>query len=216
LLLVAIIISIAAAFALRYGGYISSDSIADYIKSNRDYGTYVLLLMYLISPGLMLPTFYLTLLAGMLWGPFYGVMIDITGTTCGSLIAFSISRYVAGDYVKSKIKNDRFKQYLETGKNKGWRLNALLRLNPVFPSALIGYFFGLTNIGMGAFAVSTFLFLIPASAAFISLGSAFTDIFAGNGGKSIIIKITLIVAWVAVWVVLRKLSTRLDAKKEIM
>jgi uncharacterized membrane protein YdjX (TVP38/TMEM64 family) len=86
-----------------------------------------------------------------------------------------------------------------------------MRLNPIFPSALIGYFFGLTSIGLAEFTVSTFVFLIPASAAFITLGSFFTDIFANTGAKGIVFKIVLIAAWVVVWLTLRKLSMKVKA-----
>jgi uncharacterized membrane protein YdjX (TVP38/TMEM64 family) len=208
-----IIASIAVAFFLRSGGYVSSEAIVGYVNDNRESGTYILLLLYLVSPGLMLPTFYLTLLAGMLWGPFWGVIIDVSGTTCGSLVAFAISRYVAGDFVKSKITNERFKSYLENEDNSSWKLNAMLRLNPIFPSALIGYFFGLTSIKLIEFAASTFVFLIPASAAFISLGSCFTDIFTNTDAKSIMFKVALVAVWVIFWLILRKLSAKVKVDK---
>jgi len=207
-LIIIIMVCIVTLFFLRSNGYISTENIVHAIKSNASMAPYIMLFLYLVSPGIFLPTFYLALLAGMLWGPFWGVVVDVSGATVGSTIAFLISRYTAGDFIKAKVKNEKFNLYLKKEVNKGWRLNAFLRLNPIFPSSLIGYFFGVTSIGLAEFSISTFVFLIPASIVFVSLGSSFTEYFINNSVEGVLIKISMFAVSIAFWLFLRNLSMK--------
>ncbi len=194
---------------LRSQNYLSSDLIIQYTKEHRNLAPYILLFLYLASPGLLLPTFYLTLLAGMLWGPFWGVIADVSGATTGSTIALLISRYIAGDFVRYRIRNKKFRTYLQEKGDKGWKLNAFLRMNPIFPSAMIGYFFGLTSIGLAEFIISTLIFLLPPSIVIVSFGSSFLEIFSNNNDRGIMIKVLIFVISLSGWLILRKFSRKI-------
>jgi uncharacterized membrane protein YdjX (TVP38/TMEM64 family) len=207
ILLFAMVSGIAAVFLLRYFGFISFETIATFIKSKRAAAPYLMLLLYAVSPALILPTFYLTLLAGMLWGPIWGVIFDICGATTGSVIAFSISRYLASDFIRNKITNKTFNRLLDSNAASGWKLNAFLRLNPIFPSALIGYFFGLTSIGRMEFIISTSFFLLPPCIAVVSLGSSLTE-FLNNNLHGLSVKITILIVSLLLWFLLAGISKK--------
>jgi uncharacterized membrane protein YdjX (TVP38/TMEM64 family) len=207
ILLLAVVSGIAAVFLLRYFGFLSLETIATFIRSKREAAPYIMLLLYAVSPALILPTFYLTLLAGMLWGPVWGVVFDICGATTGSVIAFSISRYLASDLIRRKITNKTFNRLLERNVASGWKLNAFLRLNPIFPSALIGYFFGLTSIGRVEFIVSTSVFLLPPCIAVVSLGSSVTEILSNNL-RGVTIKIIILIVSLLLWFLLAGISKK--------
>jgi len=211
LLLLAVVSGIVTVFVLRYFGFVSFETIASFIKSKQAAAPYIMLLLYAVSPALILPTFYLTLLAGMLWGPFWGVVFDICGATTGSLIAFLISRRLAGDFIRRKITNRTFNRLLDNRVAGGWKLNAFLRLNPVFPSALIGYFFGLTNIPLAEFILSTGLFLLPPCIVVVSLGSSVTE-YLNNDTRGIAIKCAILLVSLALWFLLAGITKRMQKK----
>jgi uncharacterized membrane protein YdjX (TVP38/TMEM64 family) len=207
ILLLTIGSGIVVLFLLRYFGFISFETISTVIISKRAAAPYIMLLLYAVSPALILPTFYLTLLAGMLWGPIWGVVFDICGATTGSVIAFLISRHLASDFIKSKITNKTFYRLLEKNVAGGWKLNAFLRLNPIFPSALIGYFFGLTSIGHMEFIISTSVFLLPLCIAVVSLGSSFTE-FLNNNLQGVTVKIAILIVSLLLWFMLAGISKK--------
>ena len=44
---------------------------------------------------------------------------------------------------------------------RGWKIVALLRLNPLVPFNLQNYFFGVTDIGFWPYAAATFFGIMP-------------------------------------------------------
>lgn len=205
-----ILFCMAALFILRAKGYISQEDIINLIRSKKNIAPCVMAVLYMISPALILPTFYLTVLAGVLWGPFWGVIFDVSGSTTGSTIAFIISRYIGGDYISMRIKNNRFYQLLNYGGNSGWKLNAFLRLNPIFPSALIGYFFGLTSIKLKEFFLSTLIFLLPSCITIVYFSNLFAKSILLGQVKGFWVQFTVLTISLVVLLVIKKyLSVRI-------
>jgi len=201
---------------LRYFGYISIEGASKFISDNRRTGIYVLVALYLLSPVLLLPTFYLTLIAGVLFGPFWGVLIDVTGATLGSTIAFLTSRYVASGFVRKKFKNEKIKRILEDKTIMGWQLNAFFRFNPVFPSAFIGYFFGLTSIGVVEFSLSTAIFLTIPSVIVVSFGSTITDFVTKTQYDGLLIKLVIMIISLLIWFWLIKSSKMIKSLNDLL
>jgi uncharacterized membrane protein YdjX (TVP38/TMEM64 family) len=55
--------------------------------------------------------------------------------------------------------------------DEGWKVVALLRLNPLVPFNLRNYFFGATDIGLVPYMITTFFGIMPGSAMYIYLGT---------------------------------------------
>jgi uncharacterized membrane protein YdjX (TVP38/TMEM64 family) len=135
----------------------------------------------------------------MLWGPIWGLIIDILGSTAGSTITFLVARYGAREFIREKLLDKRLGKLFEQGGNVGWKLNAFLRLNPIFPSAAIAYFFGLSTIGISEFILSTALFLVLPCAVFVSIGSSAGDILLQNNFQSIFISSSFLLVSLVTW-----------------
>ena len=55
---------------------------------------------------------------------------------------------------------------------EGWRIIALMRLGAPVPSAVQNYLFGLTNIGIVTYSITTFIFSAPQVLLYSFLGAA--------------------------------------------
>ena len=119
------------------------------------------LLLYCLATILLLPTMVLTLAGGALFGPVIGTLLNLLGATTGAICAFTISRYVALNWFTAKTDSKLNKLILGVEK-KGWQFVALLRLIPIIPFNFVNYGLGITNIKFSHYALTTFVFLMPA------------------------------------------------------
>ena len=59
---------------------------------------------------IFLPCSSLTFLSGVIWGPFYGLIISLIATTISGIITFILGRYLQIDYLIKNFKNHPFKK----------------------------------------------------------------------------------------------------------
>lgn len=174
-------ILILAAFFLRRAGYFSPETILAFLEKHGILAPIFFILIYSILPSLFLPTLPLNIGSGFLWGPFWGVVFSIVGSTLGASLPFLIARYLAGDSVTKRVDSYTWKWLLSQVDKNGWKVVAFTRINPVFPSTLLSYLFGLTSISFVEYLWSTFVFMLPPCIAFVAFGSAIRDfVLVGN------------------------------------
>ncbi|MCD6527240.1 MAG: TVP38/TMEM64 family protein, partial [Desulfuromonas sp.] len=121
---------------------------------------------------MFIPGLPLTILGGILFGPVWGVVYTISGATCGACVAFLVARYLGRDWIRTKLTAPRWQKLDENVANNGWKVVAFTRLIPLFPFNLLNYAFGLTNIRFSHYAITSFICILPATIAFISLSSS--------------------------------------------
>jgi uncharacterized membrane protein YdjX (TVP38/TMEM64 family)/Fe-S oxidoreductase len=176
---------------LRNKGYISTEGILNFIKQYKVLAPLLFILIYAIGPSLFIPSLPLTLGAGFLWGPFWGVIFSITGATTGASVAFLISRYLIGDTIKKRFGYDRSKWLKEKVEKHGWKAVAFARLLPVLPFPVLNYMFGVTPISFLHYLWATFVFMLPACIAYVAFGSSMGELILKGNVKGLIIGIII-------------------------
>ena len=126
---------------------------------------------YVISVLLILPASWLSLLAGFLYGPYFGSIVVFLSAFIGASISF----FLAKEYFVKKIMTiiSRFPKIklLEKIINKGGlKLIILTRLSPLFPFSILNYFYGLNKVSYKDFSIG-WLFIIPGTYLYCALGS---------------------------------------------
>ena len=132
--------------------------------------------LYLVSTVFFLPGTPVTVLAGFVFGPLWGVFYASIASIISVSAAFLIARYVARDLVESWVKNNaQFRKIDEQVEAQGWRIVMLTRLVPIFPFNLQNYAYGLTNIRFATYVLVSAIFMLPGTAVFVQLGGAFVS-----------------------------------------
>lgn len=191
-LAISLIVAIILLSYLRKIGYISPESILDFIKEHKVFAPLLFILIYAIGPSVFLPSLPLTIGAGFLWGPFWGVIFSITGATIGAFIPFLTSRYLLGDMIKQRFGYSRWLWLKERVERHGWKAVALARLLPVLPFPVLNYLFGITPIPALHYLWSTFLFMLPACIAYVAFGSSMEELIFRGSIKGLILAIILV------------------------
>jgi uncharacterized membrane protein YdjX (TVP38/TMEM64 family)/Fe-S oxidoreductase len=191
-LLAFLVAAIVAVRATGGAGYLDQETLRQLIAGHGFLAPLIYMLIYSLAPALLLPGLPITIAGGILFGPLWGVVYTIIGSTAGACIAFLISRYVARGWVEEKLRSPRWRRLDEGVERNGWKVVAFTRLIPLFPFNLLNYAFGMTRIGFLPYAVTTFICMLPACIAFIVFSSSLLDLVRGKISPSLIIGIVLI------------------------
>jgi uncharacterized membrane protein YdjX (TVP38/TMEM64 family)/Fe-S oxidoreductase len=199
---------------LRKKGYISTEGILNFIKQYKVAAPLLFILIYAIGPSLFIPSLPLTLGAGFLWGPFWGVIFAITGATTGSSVAFLISRYLMADTIKKRFGYEKWTWLKEKVEKHGWKAVAFARLLPVLPFPILNFMFGVTPIPFFHYLWATFVFMLPACIAYVAFGSSMGELLLKGNIKGLIIGILIASVAMLLPFVLKPLLKKVNPPKK--
>lgn len=108
-----------------------------------------------------IPPFALYIVAGVIFGGFFGGILVLIGNICGSIIDFEIARIFGKNYIEKKLNKKKKIQFDEFIKKYGAWSIFLLRINPLTSSDLFSYLAGLSKMKLKTFILATSCGLIP-------------------------------------------------------
>ncbi len=126
---------------------------------------------------LALPGVTFAILAGVIFGPWWGTLLCLIATTLGAIIAFIVGRFFLQDSIKPMVaKNALLKKILfdEAGRSDIVLL-AITRLVPLFPYNIQNFAYGITDISLAHYSLYTFIFMIPGVALYTIGTAGFTS-----------------------------------------
>jgi uncharacterized membrane protein YdjX (TVP38/TMEM64 family) len=104
-------------------------------------------LLYACCNVLLLPGGVLSVGAGFFFGLWWGFAIALLGNVGGAAISFFISRSLGRRWLRPKLSSNRTFVALEPAIDReGWKIILLSQLHPLFPTSLLNYLYGLTQI----------------------------------------------------------------------
>jgi uncharacterized membrane protein YdjX (TVP38/TMEM64 family) len=209
LLLTLLCCGIAAAFYWR--DLLSIEALISWVGQLGWVAPLVFITCYAIAAVFFLPGWIFTLAGGVLFGPLFGTLYNLTGATIGATLAFITARYIAHDWVAQRT-GKRLRQLVEGVEKEGWRFVAFVRLVPIFPFNLLNYALGLTGIRLSHYIIASFIFMAPGGAAYTYLGYAGREL--AGGGEDVIRKALLAIAVVATVAFVSRIILRLRRKRE--
>jgi len=192
-ILAVIVCAIVAVRATGATRYLEQEALRNLIQGYGMLAPLLYMLVYTLAPALFLPGLPITIVGGLLFGPFWGVVYTITSSTMGACLAFLVSRYLARDWIERKLRSPRWKRLDEEVERHGWKVVAFTRLIPLFPFNLLNYAFGLTKVKFVHYALTTFVCMLPACIAFIVFSSSLLDVIRGRISLSFVVGLALVV-----------------------
>ncbi|HEY5599320.1 MAG TPA: DUF3047 domain-containing protein [Candidatus Manganitrophaceae bacterium] len=183
--------------------YLDQARIRESIEGFGSAGPLVYILIFAVAPALFLPGLPFTIAGGLAFGPVWGTVYASVGSTLGAGVAFLVARYFARDAIR-ELLGERWK-WVDAGvSKKGWVYVALTRLVPIFPFNLLNYAFGLTGISFGVYLAVSWLFMLPATAAFVVFSSSLLGLLKGDISPAFLIGLFLLLIVALIPFVYRK------------
>jgi uncharacterized membrane protein YdjX (TVP38/TMEM64 family) len=175
--------------------------IRDYLRGYGVFGPIasVLLMMaqVVFAP---IPASVVQLANGVVYGKFWGGVLNLVGQMAGAMLAFTIARALGKgtvEKVAGKAHQDGFESWLQRW---GGKALFVIRAIPGMPSDFMSYVAGLTRMPVRTYVVATFLGYIPQSFAYAWLGDDAMDyfwwiVFGGFGVSGLIGLISWGIQW---------------------
>jgi len=131
---------------------------------------------YVVGVVAFVPGLPMTILSGLVFGPLWGTLYASIGSTLGACFAFLMARYAARDLVEGWLAASSPLARLDRAAVRhGFRLVMITRLVPVFPFNLQNYAYGITGVGFPAYALASWLGMLPATVAFTLAAGALSE-----------------------------------------
>ena len=174
--LVLVVVSIVAGllFDALFGRIIPlrPENIRDWLDGLGPWGPLVfivfLVVAVVISP---VPSVPLDIAAGLTFGLFWGTVYVLIGAELGALIAFLIARRLGRPRLARRLPATAMASIDSLTARRGVRALILMRLLPVFNFDWVSYAAGLTSLSVRAFALATFVGMIPPVVAIVAVGA---------------------------------------------
>lgn len=104
-------------------------------------------LLYACCNVLLLPGGFLSVGGGFFFGLWWGFFIILVGNVAGAAISFFISRWIGNRWLRPRLMRNATLEALEPAvRREGWKIILLSQLHPLFPTSLLNYLYGLTQI----------------------------------------------------------------------
>jgi uncharacterized membrane protein YdjX (TVP38/TMEM64 family) len=146
-------------------------SFAEWARAFGVIGSLIYGVVFGIISVLMVPCLPLTIVAGVTFGLFNGLLAVMLGLAFGAAAGFLFARYAARGALARKIAaNPRFNAIDGAIANDGWKIIGLLRMCPV-PFGVTNYLYGLTGVGFWSYMGATLAGMLPGSIAFVYFGA---------------------------------------------
>lgn len=148
-------------------------SVFDSLRGLGPWAPVVVALLYIPACAALLPNSFLSPAAGFLFGPITGTITAIVGLTLGCSSNFLLARGLGRSWFDRNVpENPKFRAVELACRREGFKIVFLTRLTPAFPSNVMSYFFGVTSVSLGRYALGTALGMLPRTLVCTSLGTA--------------------------------------------
>lgn len=174
-------IAAAAAFALILAGTAGAlwlswsikPSIADIeatIQSWGPWGVGASIGLMVLHSFVPFPAELLAISNGMVYGPYWGVVITWVGAMLGAFLAFGLARALGRPFVEMVVSKKNWHKVDDFAARQGWGVVFLSRFVPVISFNLINYAAGMTRISWWTFAWTTGVGILPMTTLMVVMG----------------------------------------------
>ena len=137
--------------------------------------------LYVLVAALSIPgAAVLTLLAGGLFGFWWGLGLVSVASTLGALLAFLTARFLLKNWIQDRF-SDRLKTFNEGVKRDGKFYLFSVRLVPVFPFFLVNLLMGLTPIKAWSYTWVSWIGMLAGTAVYVNAGTQLSQLKSVSG-----------------------------------
>ena len=139
-------------------------------------GGLVFVPLYALWVTLLLPGVWASMLAGALYGTWWGSVIVFVGASLGAEIVFLLGRGWLRDWARRRLAaTPRLQQVEQAVSREGLRLVLLTRLSPAFPFSLLNLAYGLSEVSLRDYSIGL-VGILPGTVLFCGLGALAGDV----------------------------------------
>ncbi|SFS72316.1 TVP38/TMEM64 family protein [Marininema halotolerans] len=166
----------ACTFLFMDRGQFNPETIRYVVLSYGVWAPILYLLMHIVRPLFLVPATVLAVASGITFGPWWGTLLDASGSLAGAMVAFSLARWLGKETVSRWL--NQFTHWERWMVDEGFRTIVISRLIPFLPFDAISYGAGFSNIKVNDYFWATVIGILPGAFVFNVLGYSLHDLFS--------------------------------------
>lgn len=132
--------------------------------------------LYGLWVTLLLPGVWASMLAGALYGPWWGSLVVFLGACLGAEVVFLLGRSWLQGWARRRLAAvPKLLAVEQAVSREGLRLVLLTRLSPAFPFSLLNLAYGLSEVSLSDYSIGL-VGILPGTVLFCSLGALAGDV----------------------------------------
>ena len=132
--------------------------------------------LYALWVTLLLPGVWASMLAGALYGPWWGSLIVFVGACLGAEAAFLLGRTWLRNWARRRLAAvPKLLAIEQAVSREGLKLVLLTRLSPAFPFSLLNFAYGLSEVSLRDYSIGL-IGILPGTILFCGLGALAGDV----------------------------------------
>jgi len=132
--------------------------------------------LYALWVTLLLPGVWASMLAGALYGPWWGSLVVFVGACLGAEAAFLLGRTWLRDWARRRLAAvPKLLAIEQAVSREGLKLVLLTRLSPAFPFSLLNFAYGLSEVSWRDYSIGL-IGILPGTILFCGLGALAGDV----------------------------------------
>ncbi|NQV80974.1 MAG: TVP38/TMEM64 family protein [Alphaproteobacteria bacterium] len=149
---------------------LSVDSFAQFMRDAGGWGVAGSICLMIVHSFVPFPAEFVAFANGLVYGPYWGVVITWVGAMLGAFAAFGLARWLGRPFVETIVPIRHRVRLDNWAAKSGWRAVLLSRFLPVISFNLVNYAAGLTTVSLFAFTLATGLGILPVTVVMVTLG----------------------------------------------
>ncbi len=132
--------------------------------------------LYALWVTLLLPGVWASMLAGALYGPWWGSVLVFVGACLGAEAAFLLGRHWLREWSQRRLRAlPKLLAVEQAVSREGLKLVLLTRLSPAFPFSLLNLAYGLSEVSLRDYSIGL-IGILPGTVLFCGLGALAGDV----------------------------------------
>lgn len=129
---------------------------------------------YVFITQFPVPRTILTLSAGVLFGPWVGILVALSATTVAAAVSLVVVRQLLGDWMRPRLTHPAVVGIDARLRHRGWLSVTALRMIAGVPFSVMNYVAALTSVPLWSFTIATCLGSAPGTVVTVLLGDTLT------------------------------------------
>lgn len=135
----------------------------------------IYILFYVLRPLIFFPATILSMLGGIIFGYFWGMMLVLLGAMLSAVVEFFISRSFGRKLIIKLLINEKLVRWDKVVQKSGFKAVFFIRLIPNVAYDIQNFSLGLSGIKFSDYFFGTLFGIIPANFIYVYLGYSFLD-----------------------------------------
>ena len=159
------------------GDWLSAEAVQSLLAALRSPGgALVFVPLYALWVTLLLPGVWASMLAGALYGTWWGSLIVFLGACLGAEAAFMLGRTWLRNWARRRLAAvPKLLAIEQAVSREGLKLVLLTRLSPAFPFSLLNFAYGLSEVSLRDYSIGL-IGILPGTILFCGLGALAGDV----------------------------------------